>query len=112
MARQIIILETNPADGGQISVNCVFWFPVTAGQEIPKAGFVSAFKTPTSQEATDLQAGKILEEYHNYVFPSGTSAASVKSSLVAYYSARGTYRATLPNQGQFYGTAYDGTAWV
>jgi hypothetical protein len=112
MARQIIILETNPADGGQISVNCVFWFPVPAGQEIVKPNFVSAFKTPTTTEQTALQNGTVIEELHIYEFPTGTSAASVKANLVAFYNARVSYRASLPNVGQFYGTAYDGTAWV
>ena len=35
MARQIIILETNPAAGGEISVRAVFWYPVTPGEEVP-----------------------------------------------------------------------------
>jgi hypothetical protein len=114
-ARQIIVLETNPADGGQIAVRAAFWFPVTAGQEVPKPGFVSAitkdpFK-PTAQEATDLQDGKVFEEVKSFSFPDNTLAATIKSSLVSFYQRRAAYLATMPFQGKFYGVSYDGAAW-
>ena len=117
MARQIIILETNPADGGMVAVRCAMWFPITTGQEIPLAGFTSAFKTkgaigPTAQETTDLQDGKVVEEVKVLSFPKSFTAAQIRGSLVAAYTDRVAFRATLPNTGQFYGTAWDGTSWV
>jgi hypothetical protein len=118
MPKQIIILETNPADGGEVSVNVAFWFPVPAGQEVPLSGFVSAFKAtatkpgPTAQETTDLQDGKVVEEVHTKRYPRSFTPAQIRGALVAAYTDRKTYRDAQPNIGQFYGTFYDGTAWA
>lgn len=117
MPRQIIILETNPGDGGMVAIRCAMWFPITAGQEVPLSGFSSSFKTkgavgPTAQEVTDLQDGKVVEEVRSIQFPKSFTSSQIRGSLVAAYVDRLAFRATLPNTGQFYGTAYDGTAWV
>lgn len=114
MARQITILETNPAAGGQIAVRCALWFPVTAGQEVPRPGLVSACKgtaVPVMQEQNDLEAGKVVEEVQTYLFPDNTSTTAVKANLVAFYQRRAAYLATLPFQGKFYGVVFDGTTW-
>lgn len=111
MPRQIIILETNPSDGGAIAVNCVFWFAVT-GTPVPMPGFVSAFKTPTGTEATALQDGTVDEEYRSFQFPKSFTNAEIKGSLVKAYADRKAYRDSQPNVNQFYGTSHDGTVWT
>lgn len=114
MARQITVLETNPAAGGQITVRCAFWFPITAGQEVPKPAFVSACKgvaVPTGPEQSDLDAGRILEEVPTFSFPDNMAPATIKNTLVTFYQRRAAYLATLPFQGKFYGLVFDGTAW-
>jgi hypothetical protein len=118
MPKQIIILETNPADGGQISLRTVLWFPVPAGQEVPIANFASAYKAsatkpgPTAQETTDLQEGKVVEEVKTFSFPRSFTPAQLRASLQAAYADRLAYRATLPNVGAYYGVYFDGAAWV
>jgi hypothetical protein len=114
MARQITVLETNPADGGQISVRCAFWFPVTAGKEVPKPTYTSVITgaaIPTGAEDSALKAGQVLEEVKAFTFPDNMSAATIKSTLVTFYARRAAYLATLPFQGQYYGVIYDGTSW-
>lgn len=117
MPRQIIILETNPADGGMLAIRCAMWFPVTGGQEVPIAGYASAFKTkgeigPSAQEVTDLQEGKVVEEVRALQFPKSFTPAQIRGALVAAYNDRLAFRATLPNTGQFYGLSFDGTTWT
>lgn len=114
MARQIIALETNPASGGQISVRCAFWFPVPAGQEAPKSGFVSAVKgaaVPTQAESDALMAGSVVEEVAIFSFPDNMTTATIKSTLVSLYQRRAVYLASMPWQGKYYGVSYDGAAW-
>lgn len=116
MAKQIIVLETTPSNGGQISVRAAFWFPVTAGQEVPKPAFVSAWKTnavpgPSTQETADLQNGTVVEEVVSPIFPDNYTAAQIKAALVTFYQRRAAYLATLPFQGKYYGVSFDGTAW-
>lgn len=117
MPKQIIILETNPSDGGMVSVRCAFWFPVTAGQEVALSSFSSAWKAtpnnpgPSATETTDLQDGRVVEEVRTFSFPRSFTATQIRGSLVAAYTDRLAYRVTLPDTGQFYGTSYDGTSW-
>jgi hypothetical protein len=109
MPRQIIVLETNPADGGMITINSVFWFPQAPA--IPSPGFVSRFKTPTTAEATALQDGSVVEEYKSMQFAKSLSATSLKALLVAAWTDRKAYRDSQPNVNANYGLSYDGTAW-
>lgn len=112
MARQIIILETNPADGGQKTVRCVFWFAIAAGSRIPLPSFVSEFKTPTTEEATALQDGSVVEEVHTYHYPNSYNATSIRAALAAAWTDRKAWRDAQPNTGQFYGSSWDGTTWA
>jgi hypothetical protein len=109
MPRQIIVLETNPAAGGMITINAVFWFPQTPA--IPNPSFVSRFKTPTPTEATALQDGTVIEEFKSMEFAKSLSATSLKALLVAAWTDRKAYRDSQPNVNQNYGLSYDGAAW-
>jgi hypothetical protein len=59
----------------------------------------------------DLQAGRVIEEFHSDSFPNTFTATQIKASLVAQYTSRKAYFASLPARGAFYGLTYDGTAW-
>lgn len=111
MAKQIIILETSSPEGGCIGLNYLFWIPVAAGSESPRANAVSAFAGATTTENADLQAGRVIEEFHSDSFPSTFTSTQIKGSLVAQYTARKAYLASLPARGAFYGLNFDGTAW-
>ncbi len=115
--RQIIIMETeqtNPSNGGMLSIRCAFWFAVTPGQEIALPNFTSAVKgtfAPNAQEATDLQDGKVVEEVRDFVLPKTYTNNQVKAMLIASYNDRKAYRDSLPARGSRYGISWDGTAW-
>lgn len=111
MAKQIVVLETNPADGGFINIRCCFWFPVTVGQELPRPDLVaSAWKAAAPGDLSALQAGTILEEVNSYRYPSSFTAANIKTELVAAYNARKAYLLSIPFQGQYYGVFFDSVA--
>lgn len=112
MAKQIIILETNPQDGGYLSVRFAMWFPVAAGKEVPRPEITSsAWKQALTADITALQVGSVIEEVNNVRFANTQTAAQIKTALVAQYGSRKTYLDALPFVGQYYGTFYDGTAW-
>jgi hypothetical protein len=111
-AKQIITLETNTADGGQISVRVAMWFPVTAGKELPRPDMLkSAWSGASAGEMTALQTGTVVEETRTFNFPNSYTVTQIKAALVAAYATRATYLATLPFQGQYYGIFYDGATW-
>lgn len=107
MAKQIIVLDTNPADGGSISVRCAYWFPVTVGKEWPVPGAVSAWASASAAENQSLQQGQVIEETRSYSFPSTTTVTTIKASLVNNYVSRAAYVAAQPSRGQFYGVFFD-----
>jgi hypothetical protein len=113
MAKQVIVLESNPADGGFINIRAAMWYPVTAGQEVPIPTLTkSAWAAASAQEVSDLQAGRVIEEVNAYKFPNSYSTATIKTELQSIYNARKAYLATVPFQGQYYGVFWDSvTGW-
>src|SRR5262245_6235461 len=107
MAKQIIVLDTNPADGGAITVRCAMWFAVTAGKEWPMNGVISAWTGASQAETRAIQLGQVIEEVKVYSFPSTTASATIKAALVNSYTSRNGYLATQPFKGQYYGVFYD-----
>lgn len=120
MAREIILLEVNPADGGQIRVNCVFWFAITnVLAQAVKSNVVSAVNAaqagasaPSGAELSALQSGAVLEEWKSFVFPNSYTSAQIKAELQSHYTARQSYIASLPAVEQWYGVSWDGAAWT
>jgi hypothetical protein len=112
MAKQIIALETNPSDGGYISLTIAMWFPVPAGREVTVPSLTkSAWTGASAAEIQALQLGTVKEEVNTFRFPSSYSAAQIKAELQASYTARLAYLNSLPFQGQYYGVFFDGTVW-
>src|SRR5689334_15193729 len=107
MAKQIIVLETNPADGGFISVRCAFWYHVPAGKEWPITGRVSAWRGATAADNQALAGGQDIEEVKTYSYPSTTATATIKASLVNNYASWNAYQTSKPFPGQFYGVYFD-----
>lgn len=108
MSKSIIILDTNPTDGGSIAVRCVMWFPVTAGKEWPLgSGVGSVWQGASAAEAQAIQLGQVIEEQKAYSFPSTTTVPTIKTFLVNSYGTRNGYLATQPFRGQFYGVFFD-----
>jgi hypothetical protein len=118
MPRQIIVLDTNIADGGYITCKVVFWIPVAVSRRIPKLTFQSAIDNTlagsqqvTASESDDLKSGAVLEEIGLYRFPNSYTTAQIKTELQAAYTSRAAYVASLPNPIAFYGVSWDGAAW-
>ena len=107
MAKQIIVLDSNPADGGAFTVRCAMWFPVAAGKEWPVSAAASAWSGVSLAENQAIQQGQVIEETRTYSFPSTTATAVIKTSLVNSYASRNTYLATQPFKGQYYGVFFD-----
>lgn len=112
MAKQIIVLDTLPLPGGISQVNVVFWFPVAAGREIAIPGATSKYKGATDVENGAIAAGQVVEEAFQLQSPPGTSTATVKTQLQSAYTNRKAVFDARPNPNQFYGLAWDGTAWA
>lgn len=118
--REIILLEVNPADGGQIRVNAVFWFAITdPAAQIKQSSFASAVNAnqagaaaPTQAELGALQSGAVREEWKSFVFPNTYTAAQIKADLQSHYASRQSYLASLPAVEQWYGVSWDGTNWT
>lgn len=117
MSRQIIILETNPAEGGMISTLVAFWFPVTKTQEVWRPAMVSVWKSqggvggPSDAETLALQQGEVIEEVRSIQFPQSSTQQQILDSLVSIYNDRASYRAGLPTVGKYYGMSWDGNGW-
>jgi hypothetical protein len=116
--REIIVLEVNVADGGNISINFVFWFPVLVNARVPIPNIVTAVnavlaggQAVTTTEFQDLQSGAVVEEYYTRSFPNNYTTAQIKSELQAAWTTRKSYRDTLPNKISNYGLSWDGTVW-
>ena len=112
MAKQIIVLDTNPADGGAISVRCAMWFPVTAGKEWPLgSGAGSAWVGASAAEVQSIQQGQVVEEVKAYNYPSTTTVPNIKTALVNSWTSRNAFLATQPFKGQFYGVFLENSSW-
>lgn len=112
MAKQVIVLDTNPADGGSISVRCAMWFPVTAGKEWPLgSGSGSAWQGASAAEVQAIQLGQVIEEVKAFSFPSTTTVPAIKAALVNTWGSRNGYLAAQPFKGQFYGVYFENSSW-
>lgn len=112
MAKQIIILDTDPSDGGNNTIRAVFWFAVAVNRRVPRPDItVSAWASASAPEMAALQDGSVLEEVVIRSFPTSTSNASIKAIMVAAYTDRLAYLNALPFKLQFNGVFYDGATW-
>lgn len=112
MAKQIVILDTNPADGGSIAVRCAMWFPVTAGKEWPLgSGSGSFWQGASAAEVQAIQLGQVVEEVKQFSFPSTMTTANVKAFIVNTYNTRNAFLAAQPFKGQFYGVYFENSSW-
>ena len=110
MAKQIIVLSTAKGPNGtDTSVRVAAWFYPAAGREVPMPNASSVFRNATIAEIQAIQAGTVIEETYEILYPSGTSVTAIKADLVSRYNARAAVIAAIPNPNQWYGVYYDGT---
>lgn len=112
MGKQIILLETNPSDGGLITIRAAFWLPVPEGREVPLPSLAQgAWKNISDEELKALQGGAVVEEVRTFIFPQGLGVEDVHKILQVAYENRREYIAALPAKGQYYGAFFDGSGW-
>jgi hypothetical protein len=111
--KQIIILETNPSEGGLISIRVSFWLPVPDGQAAPLPQLAAAaWRGASDEEIAALQAGTIVEEVRTFIFPVSLGEGDVHKILQIAYTDRLEYLQKLPPKGQYYGAFFDGAQWT
>jgi hypothetical protein len=105
-AKQIVVLgQTQSAT--QITVNVVFWYPITAGALPRSAG--SLWNGASAAENTAIQNGTVLEESQSFSFPVGTATTTIKDVLNKAWTQRNNaLGGTGPNQ--FNGIFFDSIA--
>lgn len=111
MAKQIIILETIPNDGGRHTIKAAYWFPVAVNRRVPVANLQSAWKDASGPEVTALQDGSVLEEVKTIQVAATATTAQTKAALVLDYNDRKTYLEAQPFRLQHAGVYYDNGAW-
>jgi hypothetical protein len=108
MANQIIILGSSTSNG-MLSLQLVFWFPISSGQKV--AAGVSAWPNASVAENTAIQNGSILEEQGGFSFPVGLPAANIEAYLLQYWTNRNAQIGGV-GPGQYQNFGYNGSAWV
>lgn len=111
MPKQIIILETNPEDGGRNSIRAVYWFGVPLARRIVKPAATSGFAAISQAELDALKDGSVLEEVRSIELPASFTTAEIKAALQKDYADRLAYLGAQPNKLQYAGVFFDGAAW-
>lgn len=111
MAKQIIILTTNPRDGGRIQIAAVYWFAVPLNRRIPAPNASSQYASASGAEISALQDGSVLEEVRNMELPSSYTTGQIKTALEKDYADRAAYLAAQPFKLQYAGVSWDGANW-
>lgn len=113
MARKIIILEKLEAPAGEPRYRYALWadVPSTRWPFFADASKTSPVKDITSQELSDLRAGKFLEKVDDARWDSARTIAQIQAALQAAHAA---YQADVTAYNPFvrYGTFWDGTTWT
>lgn len=105
-AKQIVVLgQTQTAT--QITVNVVFWYPITTGALAKTSG--SVWVGASAAENTAIQAGTVLEEQQSFNFPVGATSVTIKDVLNKAWTQRNNALGGIgPNQ--FNGIFFDSIA--
>lgn len=111
--KHVIILETNPSEGGLVSIRAAFWLEVPGEQvvRIPQLA-AAAWRDASDDEITALQNGTVVEEVRTFIFPISLGVDDVHKILQIAYEDRAAYLASLPFKGQYYGAFFDGSQWT
>lgn len=111
--KHVIILETNPSEGGLISIRAAFWLDVPPEQavQIPQLA-ASSWRNASDEEIKALQAGTVIEEVRTFIFPVSLGVDDVHKLLQIAYVDRAAYLASVPFKGQYYGAFFDGSQWT
>lgn len=107
-AKQIIILQTQPADTGN-TISGVFWITTIAGIAAPGS---SAWGGASTAEKNAIAAGYWIEVSFSQTYGSSTTKAAIQTDLNNQYVARQLKQSAASVQpGQFYGGYFDGSGW-
>ena len=113
MAKQIIVLETNPEDGGFNDMKVVFWFAVPANRLVPQPQITfSAWDGATAAEIQAIKDGLVYEDVQHIRVPSSYTPTELKAVLNKAYTDRAAFLGALPFKYQYKGIYFDSmTGW-
>jgi hypothetical protein len=114
MTYQIILISAITNPDNSFSVNGVFWLTANSNNIVPAPGFQSQVPFIDTTDLVSLQNGLLIEQsFNSGNFPSGTSLATVQSTLQTQYTTAQTNLSALnPALSQMVGTTYNGAAWT
>jgi hypothetical protein len=108
---KVIVLERDHDTNG---FNYVLWADVPVARQpfyAKPTGFKSAWKDALPADLTALESGAVAEATGYVAFPSGGSMAQAQAKLEQKH-AEFQAQVTNANPWRFYGSTWDGTAWV
>jgi hypothetical protein len=108
---KIIVLDRDHDTNG---FRYALWADVPVARQpfyVQPIGFKSAWKDALPADNTALENGSVVETTGYVAFPSGGSMAQVQARLEAEHS-KFQSQITNANPWRFYGSTWDGTAWV
>jgi hypothetical protein len=113
MAKQIILLETNPQDGGMVTMRAVFWYAIPANRRIVLPDTtVSAWLGASNAELIAIRDGSVLEEVRVLSMPVSSTTAELKAAINKAYTDRLAYLGAQPFKLQYAGVFFDSvTGW-
>lgn len=111
--KQIIVLETNPADGGQNTLKVVFWYAIAANRQIARPDIsASAWSGASAAEVQALKDGTVQEEVRFISVPASSTTAEIKATVNKAYTDRAAYLSAQPFKLQYAGVFFDSvTGW-
>lgn len=113
MARKIVIIDVVKQPNGDFNLSCVFWLTAPANRTIQKPGATSKVPDATAGELSSLAAGTVVEQFiDSGLVPSGTSVATVKTTLQNLYNAAQTALNNTAALSNFILDNWDGSVWA
>jgi hypothetical protein len=114
MTFEIILLNTLTNSDGSFNVNGVFWLTANSNNIVPLPNFISQVPFIDISDLNLLKIGTLIEQsFNSGNFASGTSLATVQSTLqTEYTTAQSILSASNPALGSLTGATYNGSSWT
>lgn len=113
-SQQIVILNCVTQPDSSFYVTGVFWLSAPANNVLPKPLLISQVPNISISDLAALRSGVTVEQgFNSGCFPSGTTLASVQSSLQTQYTTAQTALNSLnPALSGLIESSYNGTSWA
>ena len=109
MAKQVIVKRISNDRQGNLLVNVLNWYAVTAQAAVPGPG-QSQWSGASVAENSAISNGTVIEEAIQYSYAATTTEPTIKADLLARWGVRQTAITSAVNPNSFYGIYYDPSA--